>query len=120
MFRTLTHVITRDGKIHPAAEQRSELSPRRGFASPGYEPSKVIEPRKGRQEARTISTTFILCRRCAALNSQLTITQGSQSFALGLTLSAASQLLSNDSDNLFVIAGTGLKPGVNENINKSS
>jgi len=36
----------------PAAEQRSELSPRRGFASLGYEPSKIIEPRRGDSDRR--------------------------------------------------------------------
>jgi len=38
-----------DVNIQRAAEQRSELSPRRGFASFGSRHQLTIEPRKGRQ-----------------------------------------------------------------------
>jgi len=58
---------TRDVNIQQAAEQRTELSPRRGFASLGYEPTKVIEPREGATATPVISTPFIFCRRFAAL-----------------------------------------------------
>gem|GEM_PF-5684910 len=86
------------------------------FASLGSEPSKVIKPRRGRLRF-VMSTTLILCRRSAALNKLLAITQGSQSLALGLTLTAAPQLASHKTNRprnrsrRFGVAGVALPKG---------
>jgi len=41
------HGVALDVNLQQAAKQRSELSPRRGFASLGVNSAKVIEPRRG-------------------------------------------------------------------------
>jgi len=83
-----------DVTVDQAAEQRSESSPRWGFASLGSEPSKLIEPRRGDCDHK-YQQDCILCPRFAVLNRSLTITQGSESLTLGLTLIAAPQLVSD-------------------------
>jgi len=54
----------------------------------------MIEPRRGDKRSQVIGTIVILGRRSEALNKLLSITQGSQGLALGLTLIAAPQLAS--------------------------
>jgi len=80
-------------EIPQAAEQRSELSPRRGLASLGYGPLKVIEPRRGDRELITGSDLRDRCRLFGARSFLGALTQGSQSLALGLILTAAPQLV---------------------------
>ena len=46
-----------DVSLKPAAEQRPELSPRRGFASLGSTTSKLIEPRRGDRKVRNPNPT---------------------------------------------------------------
>jgi len=71
------------------------VKPKARLCEPWVNPPQVIKPRRGDRDrawsARPVLPT--LCRRFAALSVQLAITQGSQSFALGLTLVAAPQLL---------------------------
>ena len=52
----------------------------------------MIEPRRGDKRSQVIGTIVILGRRSEALNKLLSITQGSQGLALGLTVIAAPQL----------------------------
>jgi hypothetical protein len=71
-----------------AAEQRPELSPRRGFCEPWVIVVRFGEPRSGDRECGDFSRPF------GARSVRWIRTQGSQSLALGLTLIAAPQLVS--------------------------
>ena len=81
--------------IQRAAEQRTELSPRRGFASLGYWFVGFGEPRSGDRKFITgvppIPMMAVAPSGLAHLRGRLT--QGSRILALGLTLSAAPQLV---------------------------
>ncbi len=55
-----------DANIHSCGAAIRVKPKARLFASLGYEPANVIEPRKGRLRSRILIMTCILCRRFAA------------------------------------------------------
>src|SRR5262249_55579695 len=82
-----------DNNESVAAEQRQELSPGRGFASPGWPRPKILEPRSGDRALNHWSALTVISIAAPQLPELLCpLTQGSQSLALGLALNAAPQL----------------------------
>ena len=83
--------------FQPAAEQRLELSPRRG-CEPWVAPIQVARAPEGRKQSLGINSLSPL-RGSGSLSN---LTQGSQNLALGLTLAAAPQLV--ESSRLMLVA----------------
>ena len=82
-----------DVSIQTSCGAAIRVKPRARLCEPWVSVPKVIEPRRGDRKHFQISARYELCRRFAAPKSNEPLTQDSQSLALGLTLTAAPQLL---------------------------